>query len=72
MRGFLYRKDIHMDLDTTRVRELLDLRDQIDQDIRNLVNGTEVKERKPIKCSVCQGEGHTARTCPKRMPPPQA
>jgi len=53
-----------MDLDVTRIRELLDKRDEIDQELQSLVTGT--KERKVQRCSKCGEEGHTARTCPKK------
>lgn len=49
-------------MDTTRLRELLDKRDALDAEIRELVGG---KERKPIRCSNCGEENHTARTCNK-------
>lgn len=54
-----------MDLDTNRIRELLDKRDEIDSELQSLF--TTGRERKPIKCSLCQGENHTARTCPKKQ-----
>jgi hypothetical protein len=50
-----------MDIDTNRVRELLDKRDEIDQEL-----GSIFKERKTQRCSKCGEEGHTARTCPKK------
>lgn len=50
-------------MDAQRIRFLLDRRDEIDREIQTLVNGS---ERKQIKCSTCGGEGHTARTCPKK------
>jgi hypothetical protein len=52
-----------MDLDTNRVRELLDQRDEIDKELQALITGT--KERKPQKCGNCGEEGHTARSCDK-------
>lgn len=53
-----------MDLDVNKMRELLDKRDEIDDQIAALVAGN--KERKPQRCSVCLAEGHSARTCPKK------
>lgn len=53
-----------MNLDTQRVRDLLDKRDQIDQELTELFSQTN-KERKPITCSKCGESGHTARTCTK-------
>lgn len=52
-------------MDTQRIRELLDQRDAIDKELRELVHG-EVKERKPVRCSSCGEEGHNARACPKK------
>lgn len=51
-------------MDTQRIRELLDQRDAIDDQIVALVAGTVPK--KPVTCSKCKVEGHTARTCPQR------
>jgi hypothetical protein len=51
-------------MDTQRIRELLDQRDALDEEIKALVNGT--KERKPQKCGTCQQEGHSSRTCPQK------
>lgn len=50
-------------MDAQKLRELLDKRDAIDADIVALViTGS---SRKPQKCSKCQQEGHSARTCTK-------
>lgn len=49
-------------MDTTRLRLLLDKRDDLDREIAEIVNGS----KKPIVCSSCKQEGHTARTCPSR------
>lgn len=53
-----------MDIDVNRVRDLLDKRDEIDQELTAIFGGT--KERKPQRCSKCTEEGHSARTCPKK------
>ena len=53
-------------MDTARLRELLDDRDKIDLEIRELVNGNGTKERKQNKCGHCQAEGHSVRTCPNK------
>jgi hypothetical protein len=53
------------------LRELLDQRDGIDTEIAAIVTGTVSavkKERKPLTCGACGQEGHTARTCPTKLP----
>jgi hypothetical protein len=50
-------------LDTARIRQLLDKRDDIDRELQELISG-----KKPVKCSHCGGENHTARNCPSRPP----
>lgn len=51
-----------MEIDTNRVRELLDKRDEIDQELQTIFN-----TKKTIKCGTCGEEGHSARTCPKKQ-----
>jgi hypothetical protein len=51
-------------MDTIQLRALLDKRDAIDKEIAEIVNGAST--RKPQKCSNCQQEGHSARTCPTK------
>ena len=55
-----------MDLDTQRIRNLLDKRDEIDRELAAIFTGNGMKERKAQRCSVCEQEGHTARTCLER------
>ena len=55
-----------MDIDTTKIRELLDRRDALDQELASLIGGT--KERKPQRCSICSSTEHSARTCPQKKP----
>lgn len=56
-------------MDANRIRTLLDKREEIDREIVELVSGNGTK--KAVKCSVCGDEGHTARTCTKKVEPPQ-
>lgn len=51
-------------MDTEKLRQLLDQRDKLDAEIRELVNGT--KERKPQRCGTCNQEGHSSRTCSQK------
>lgn len=53
-------------MDANRIRQLLDKRDDIDREIQAIVMG---KQKKPVQCSQCQEEGHTARNCPSKSAP---
>jgi len=52
-------------LDTQKLRELLDQRDAIDEEIVAVVGGKK-PERKAVTCSHCKLEGHTLRNCPTK------
>lgn len=54
-------------MDTNRIRQLLDKRDDIDREFVEIVGG----QKKPVRCSHCGGDGHTARTCAMRQPAEQ-
>lgn len=49
-------------MDTAKIRELLDQRDNLDKELAAIVNGSK-KERKPLTCSKCGSPDHTARNC---------
>jgi hypothetical protein len=51
-------------MDTQRIRELLDKRDTIDQELKDIFAG--IPGKKPLRCGHCQEDGHTARSCPKK------
>ena len=55
------------DIDTriARVKELIAKREEIDSELSGML-GIEPKARKPQRCSLCNGEGHSARTCPQK------
>lgn len=53
-----------MDIDTIRVRALLDRRDEIDAELVAIFSGSPAK--KPIRCGHCGKDGHSARSCPER------
>ena len=53
-----------MDIDTQRIRELLDKRDAIDAELASLISGQQTK--KPIKCGSCGELNHSARSCTKK------
>ena len=55
-------------MDTQRLRELLDQRDDIDREISSLViaAGYSHPPKRAVSCSLCNQHGHTARTCPTK------
>lgn len=56
-----------MSIDTqiARVKELMARREEIDAELSTML-GIEAKGRKVQRCSICNGEGHSARTCPQK------
>ena len=56
------------DIDTqiARVKDLIGKREEIDAEL-SAVLGISPKVRKPQRCSVCDQEGHSARTCPQHQ-----
>ena len=54
-------------MDTQRLRQLIDKRDDIDREIADIVTGNATTSKKAIRCSACNQEGHTARTCPRKL-----
>lgn len=59
---------IVLDIDTqiSRVKDLIDKREQIDAELSTIL-GVTAKARKPQRCSNCNEEGHSARTCPQQQ-----
>ena len=53
-----------MDDRLTRIKQLIELKEQTDAELETLIGGGSYERRK-MKCSVCGMEGHTARTCKK-------
>lgn len=58
-----------MEIDTNRIRELLDKRDELDAELASLFTGA--KERKPQSCGSCGETGHSSRTCSKKLSLPE-
>ena len=58
---------IVLDIDTqiVRVKDLIAKREEIDAELSTIF-GVAPKVRKPQRCSHCNEEGHTARTCPQQ------
>jgi hypothetical protein len=53
-----------MEIDTqiARVKDLISKREEIDAELAAML-GIVPKTRKAMRCSTCNEEGHTARTC---------
>ena len=51
-------------MDIQRAKELIAQRERIDAELVSIFSIG--KERKPLSCSKCGEEGHTARTCQKK------
>ena len=56
-----------MDIDTQieRVKNLIAKREEIDAELSGIL-GIAQRVRKTQRCSTCNEEGHTARTCPQK------
>jgi hypothetical protein len=56
------------DIDTQimRIKDLIAKREEIDAELSAIL-GISPKVRKTQRCSVCDQEGHTARTCPQQQ-----
>jgi Zinc knuckle len=56
-----------MDIETqiARVKGLIARREEIDAELAGIL-GIVPKARKTMRCSTCNEEGHTARTCPQK------
>jgi hypothetical protein len=48
-----------------RVKDLIAKREEIDAELSTIL-GVTAKARKPQRCSTCNEEGHSARTCPQQ------
>lgn len=53
-----------MEIDTQKIRALIDKRDDIDRELSELLTNT--RERKPQSCGTCSQPGHSSRTCPNK------
>jgi hypothetical protein len=55
-----------LDIDIERVKDLIARREEIDVELVAIFGGQRVS-RRTLKCSICNSEGHTARTCPAKQ-----
>jgi hypothetical protein len=56
---------VNIDMQIARVKELIAKREEINAELSAML-GIEPKIRKGQRCSICNGEGHSARTCPQK------
>ena len=54
-----------MDDKLTRIKQLIELKEQTDAELETLIGGGTYAKKK-VTCSICNTEGHTARTCPQK------
>jgi hypothetical protein len=55
---------LDIDIHIARVKDLIAKREEIDAELSAML-GVTAKARKPQRCSNCNEEGHSARTCPQ-------
>jgi hypothetical protein len=56
---------MNIDTQIARAKELISKREEIDAELASMF-GIEPKAKKPQRCSICNGEGHTARNYPQK------
>jgi len=47
--------------------ELIELKEMTDAELESLLGGGPLKASRNRNCSICHGEGHTARSCPTKV-----
>jgi len=56
-----------MDYDISKAKDLIEKREDIDRQLAEIFGGSgAAKARAAQKCSKCNKEGHSARTCPDK------
>jgi hypothetical protein len=55
-----------LEFDIERVKDLIAKREEIDSELVAIFGGKQTS-RRTLKCSVCNTEGHTVRTCPTKQ-----
>ena len=49
-----------------RIKELIIEKERIDGELESLLGGAPLKASRSRVCSICNAEGHTARSCPTK------
>jgi hypothetical protein len=55
-----------MDAKLLRIKELIELKERTDAELESLLGGAPLKGSKARVCSICNADGHTARSCPSK------
>ncbi len=55
-----------MDAKLQRIKELIIEKERVDGELESLLGGAPLKASRSRVCSVCNQEGHTARSCPTK------
>jgi hypothetical protein len=55
-----------MDAKLQHIKELIIEKERIDGELESLLGGAPLKVSRARVCSVCNEEGHTARSCPTK------
>jgi Zinc knuckle len=55
-----------MDAKLQRIKELIIEKERIDGELEDLLGGAPLKASRNRVCSICNAEGHTARSCPTK------
>lgn len=55
-----------MDAKLLRIKELIELKERTDSELETLLGGAPLKVSRARACSICNEEGHTARSCPTK------
>jgi hypothetical protein len=56
-----------MDAKLQRIKDLIIEKERIDGELESLLGGGPLKASKSRVCSICDGVGHTARSCPSKL-----
>jgi hypothetical protein len=55
-----------MDAKLLRIKELIELKEKTGAELEGLLGGAPLKPGRVRVCSICNAEGHTARSCPSK------